>query len=89
MKRMHDENEFSLSTYLAACLLCDVALSIGIFGTMTTSSSEPADISSLKTKVFLKLYDSVPFAFSTMFTFSHVSLFSKKNREREQEKINL
>lgn len=38
-------------TYRAACLLCDVALNIGIFGTITTSSSEPFDKSSLKMNV--------------------------------------
>lgn len=63
-----------ISNYLAACLLWDVALNIGIFGTITTSSSDPTDISSLKMKVFFWLKLNVPFSFSTMFTFSQVSL---------------
>lgn len=37
----------------AACLLCDVALNIGIFGTITTSSSEPPEFSSSNSYVLL------------------------------------
>lgn len=60
--------------YRAACLLCDVALNIGIFGTITTSSSDPFESSSLKMNVFRWLKLIVPLSLWTIFTFSHVSL---------------
>lgn len=65
-------------TYRAACLLCEVALNIGMFGTMTTSSSDPFESSSLNINVFFWLKLIVPLSLCTMSTFSHVSLLKNK-----------
>lgn len=79
------ENHKIYEIYRAACLLCDVALSIGMFGTITTSSSEPFESSSLKMNVFFWLKLIVPFSLWTIFTFSHDSLWK---RQWKTSKIN-
>lgn len=72
---------FGEETHLAACLLCEVALNIGMLGTITTSSSEPPESSSLKIYTLFALKLSVPLSFSTMSTFSHFCLQEKKRNE--------